>query len=240
MSRATVTLPKGEISLSKLFVQGQAYVALSRITTLSGVHVLPGFDLKLPPVSKCVQQFYKEGVVPVDAVNCLNNIPIRMVTADQPEESLNKIQDGKAEPAIANDWKHILPLPATVKVDQLLHGMVDDKMNSQETKSLLMDIGFGKKTVPPMLLNFICHSWMKLDKLVTRPTTDEVVVVLKKNWVGYAGALHKLKISRDLSNRWIEVLISSKVSVGERILNSVQRSAMVRLLDRLHAMLIGK
>ena len=62
----------------------------------------------------------------------------------------------------------------------------------------------------------------------------------RKNWVGYAGGIHKLKISTDLSNRWIEVLNGCEVLVGHgRILNHVQRSVMPQIIDKLHDALIG-
>ena len=80
---------------------------------------------------------------------------------------------------------------------------------------------------------------MKLDKMITMPKADEVVVVLKKNWVGHARSLHQLKISSDLFNRWVEVLASSGVTVVGGKLNALQRSVIARLVDMLHERLVG-
>jgi hypothetical protein len=59
----------------------------------------------------------------------------------------------------------------------------------------MADIGFGKEEVPPMLLKFMGYTWMELEKLTARSAHDNVVLVSKKYWVGYAGGIHKLKIS---------------------------------------------
>ena len=118
--------------------------------------------------------------------------------------------------------------------------MVEDELISKETKLLRIAIGFNKDSVPKMLLNFISFIWMELDKIITMPKKDEVVVVSKKNWVGYAQSLHRLKTSEDLEHRWIEVLTSSGGSVVNGKLNLTQRFVMARLVDKLHATFIGR
>jgi ATP-dependent exoDNAse (exonuclease V) alpha subunit len=60
-----LTFDKAEVSLTNLFIQGQAYVALSRVRTMQGLRVLPGFDHKLPSISNCVRELYAENVVHV-------------------------------------------------------------------------------------------------------------------------------------------------------------------------------
>ncbi len=77
-----LTLSKAEISLSNLFVQGQAYVALSRVKTLNGIRVKPGFDSKFPAVSAHVVQYYKEFVIPVSSLQYLGTTPKRMMVLD--------------------------------------------------------------------------------------------------------------------------------------------------------------
>ena len=83
-----LTLEKAEISLSKLFVQGQAYVALSRMKSLNGIQILPGFDTKIPEVSMHVLQMYDKCVVPLSTVNCSDLKPVRMIMT-RDEQILN-------------------------------------------------------------------------------------------------------------------------------------------------------
>ena len=100
--------------------------------------------------------------------------------------------------------------------------IVKDELISKETKLSLSTIGFESDHIPKMLVDFVRHTWMKLDKLITIPETDEGTkfVVSKKNWVGHARSLHQFKISPDLLNRWLEVITSSGVPVINGKLNA--------------------
>ena len=122
----------------------------------------------------------------------------------------------------------------------MVEKIVKDELISNETKSLLKCIGFENETTPKMLVDFICHIWMELDKLITMPETDKVLVISKKNWVGHARSLHQFKISSDLTNRWVEVLTSLEVTVVGGNLNALQRSVMARLVDILHVTFVGE
>ena len=152
--------------------------------------------------------------------------------------------DGNAQEAslsmVSSNWKHILPLPAAVNLEMVMEKVVKDELISNETKFLLSTIGFEMEHIPQMLVNFICHAWMKLDKLIFIPKTDDVLVASKKNWIGYARSLYQFKISTDLSNSWVEVLTSCGVPAINGKLNALQRSVMARLVDVLHTTLVGQ
>ena len=233
-----LTLEKAEISLSNLFVQGKAYVALSRVKTLNGIHVKPGFDTNIPAVSTHVVQMYDECVVPVSTVNCFGLKPIRMtMTAD---EQINGNAQQATLSKVVSNWKHVLPLPAAVNLRTVMEKVVKDELISNETKSLLSTIGFEREQIPKMLVNFFFYAWMKLDKLIFIPKTDNKLVASKKNWIGYARSLHQFKISNDLSKKWVEVLTSCGVPVINGKLSALQRSVMARLVDVLHTILVGQ
>ena len=181
-----LTLSKAEINLSNLFVQGQAYVALSRVKTLNGIYVEPGFDLKFPTVSPHVIHFYKEFVTPVNSIEYADTVPKRKRMAldtglsgnEDHISNCNQLCVEQHDPSkIVNTWEGIIPLPANIDAKAVLIQMVNDELISNETKTLLNTIGFNKDSLPKMLSNFISFIWMKLDEMITMPKTDEVVVV---------------------------------------------------------------
>ena len=53
------TLPNVEVSLKGIFAYGQAYVPLSRATSLKGLSVLKGWDHKIPEPPRAVTEFQK-------------------------------------------------------------------------------------------------------------------------------------------------------------------------------------
>ena len=208
-----MTLQKAEISLSNMFVQGQAYTALSRVKTLAGIHVKPGFDQKLPAVSEHVLKFYHDYVVPASTINFSDVQPIRMnPTVEQECDKDGQVPVPPQCPS-ANKWENIPPLPASVEMKGILKKMLTDELMSDHNRKLLVDIGFEEKVTSKMLSNFICYSWHGIHKFVSATQKDVTLVVTKKNWVGHLRHLHQLKISIDMVSRWTEVLTSSGVSV---------------------------
>ena len=184
---------------------------------------------------------YHGCVVPVSTIECSGLKPIRLtMTTDKQINGRNPQEKQATISNVGNDWNHVLPLPAAVSLKMVMETIVKDELISKEIKLLLYSIGFEREHIPKMLVNFLCHVWMKLHKLISIPEKEEVFAASKKNWIGYARSLHQFKISTDLSNKWVEVLTSSRVPVINRKLNALQRSVMARLVDVLRTPLVGQ
>jgi hypothetical protein len=92
--------------------------------------VLPGFDTNFPVVSKCVEQFYNQNVTAAGNIKCENTIPIRMVAAQSLEDTVKTVNEQQAR----NDWSYISSLPSELNAEKILKDMVNNEMNSQQTK----------------------------------------------------------------------------------------------------------
>ena len=106
-----MSIDKAEVSFHGLFCHGQAYVALSRLMSLSGLRILPNHDHCLPATDNKVVQFYKnlkssletpEAVQPVvDVVE----IPCRrqQVQFDWEDEGLPELNTLPSEVSVVDD-----------------------------------------------------------------------------------------------------------------------------------------
>ena len=115
-------------------------------------------------------QMYHGCVVPVSTIECSGLKPIRLtITTDEQINGQNPQEKQATISNVVNDWNHILPLPAAVSLKMVMETIVKDELISKETKLLLSSIGFQREHIPKMLVSFLCHFWVKLDKLISNP-----------------------------------------------------------------------
>eukprot|EP00112_Aurelia_sp_Birch-Aquarium-sp1_P012286 Seg2586.1 transcript_id=Seg2586.1/GoldUCD/mRNA.D3Y31 product="ATP-dependent DNA helicase PIF1" protein_id=Seg2586.1/GoldUCD/D3Y31 len=129
------TITSLTVSLAGIFEYGQAYVDLSRVRSLAGLRVLPGWDGKFPAEPSDVTNFCSKIV---EAIH-FNGTSIAEKRASEPSRTPEG-DDNLESAAVAErsdvEWDTSLELPNNVVADEIFHQLRQNELRCRADLSL--------------------------------------------------------------------------------------------------------
>ena len=229
-----MSLDKAEVSLHGLFCHGQAYVALSRLRSLSGLRILPNHDHCLPATDNKVVEFYKnlkssletpEAVQPVvDVVDI--PCPRQQAQFDWEDEELPEINTLPSEVSVVDDIIANIKLKESLSADALK--LMDQLISSQECLNVVRSL--------------VSYIWTFLEEVVVVQPVN-VTVIDKKYFMGHCKQLHQFATSKKTVKLWCTVLNELRddnVEIPEAGPTITQTYALVAIVNQVHQKFLSK
>ena len=211
----SMSFPDFEVDIGKVFEDGQAYVALSRSETLSGLRILIIRERAVIP-KEHVQMFYKilnsfEGVE-----SCMFDVnvlpPKRREITDMGKVGLDtKIVESPASkpniPTLQEEFSSLQPL----NVGYLLPAIIWIKLHVVSEEMNLFFNFLGLQTAKNMeqlnkhivsFMIWIIRYFTQQADSKQKNNTSGTVIIDRKNWAGKISQLHSFLRSNELLRKW--------------------------------------
>ena len=247
------TINRLTVSLSGIFAYGQAYVALSRAVSLSGLSVFNGWDTKIPCEPVTVTSFYNK-LVPVMEFRQNNNkdtndchlASVELSVRETDPQALGVQNDAvpeTSEQTVESILRENLNLPQEVEIRAVFEKVAQNECRSPLYFKICEEV-IGKLSECHSITLFAAYVWQKLEDIYA-PTGSDAECDIKE---ALSTARHekktkefvKLKLDDKLLNAWLHVLVDASVlGVNDKTLDPCHRTLMVDIINELRLRLAG-
>ena len=234
------TITSLTVSLAGIFEYGQAYVALSRVRSLAGLRVLPGWDAKFPPEPSDVTKFCSKivEVMHFDGRSIAEeraNVPSRIA------EGENLESEAVAERSNV-EWDASLELPHNIVVDEIFQQLGQSELRCRADLSLYSAVSQQVATCPS-ITQFLAYLWSKIEDIFA-PTKADVECDIKEAFGSHVDTkmrnMFSLKTDKEVIDRWVHVLCNASIlESGFAKLGISHRMLLMDLLDALLSRFTG-